>query len=546
VTLRLRLLLVLVGIVAAGLVVSDVVTYSSLQSFLVARLAQQLRDEPGTVQHALQFCLQQEQEAFTSCSLPGGTNVEPGTYGQLRNADGQVLISACFFNGRRAHDARVPAPLPVSSSSSNATTFVTTKTGCGATSYEGVAVDENFIGGSDIVIVALPLTEENQTLGHLLLVELLVSLAVLAGLGGISWWVVRRGLRPLDEMATTAGAIASGDLSQRVPHADTTTEVGRLGVALNTMLNEIETAFAARSASEERLRRFLADASHELRTPLTSIRGYAEIFDRGARDRPEDLATSMRHIRSEANRMSELVDDLLLLARLDRERPLAHEQVELTTVAAAAVDAARVKDPDRAVTFAPPAPVVVVGDASRLRQVVDNLVDNAMNHTPPGTPIAVDVGAEGATALLTVADRGPGIAPADRDRIFEPFHRADPSRARATGGVGLGLAIVSAIAQAHGGTVGVDSDATTGATFWVRLPLAPAAAPPPVPALPPLAGPPPPPPSGPPVSQVPPPAVSAVTPAHVGDDTPVNGPPVNGRPAGDTQDGDRPDLTAQI
>jgi two-component system OmpR family sensor kinase len=256
--------------------------------------------------------------------------------------------------------------------------------------------------------------------------------------------------------------------------------VGRLGVALNTMLSEIEVAFAARAASEERLRRFLADASHELRTPLTSIRGYAEIFDRGARDRPEDLATSMRHIHAEANRMSVLVDDLLLLARLDRERPLAHEQVELTGVVAAAVDAARVKAPERTVSFAPAVPVIVTGDASRLRQVVDNLMANALNHTPEATPIVVDVTTDGTTALLTVADRGPGIDPADRDHIFEPFHRADPSRARATGGVGLGLAIVSAIATAHNGTVGVDSEPGAGATFWVRLPLVPVDVPPPV------------------------------------------------------------------
>ena len=171
--------------------------------------------------------------------------------------------------------------------------------------------------------------------------------------------------------------------------------------------------------------------------------------------------------------MSELVDDLLLLARLDRERPLAHERVELTGVAAAAVDAARVKAPDRLITFAPAAPVVVTGDDSRLRQVVDNLLANALNHTPDGTPVAVDVSTDGTTALLTVADRGPGIDPSDRDHIFEPFHRADPSRARATGGVGLGLAIVSAIASAHGGTVGVDSEPGSGATFWVRLPLVP-------------------------------------------------------------------------
>jgi two-component system, OmpR family, sensor kinase len=530
VTLRLRLLLVLVGIVAVGLIVSDVVTYKSLQSFLEGRLEQQLRTAPGAVAHALQICEGEPtvNGPFSSsqCSLPADTNVLPGTYGQLRNAnDGSIILSACF-NSHTARAADVPSPLPVAANPRNATVFTVTNTGCGASSYAGVATQVGVNPFQDvIVVVALPRTEEDQTLGRLLLIETLVSIVVLAGLAGLSWWVVRRALRPLDEMATTAGAIASGDLSQRVAHTEAHTEVGRLGVALNTMLGEIETAFAARSASEERLRRFLADASHELRTPLTSIRGYAEIFDRGARDRPEDLATSMRHISTEAHRMSELVDDLLLLARVDRERPLAHEVVDLTEVAAASVGAARVQAPGRAIGYRPAGPVVVSGDASRLRQVVDNLMANAIAHTPAGTPIEVEVGRHGSEALLTVTDHGPGIAPADRDHIFEPFHRADPSRARATGGVGLGLAIVSAIATAHGGTVGVDSTEGSGASFWVRLPLAPASAPsetaagapPPAPSWAP-------PPTGPPELLPPPPASNGGPPTGVGAERPPGAP----------------------
>jgi two-component system OmpR family sensor kinase len=540
VTLRLRLLLVLVGIVAAGLVASDVVTYTSLKSFLGTRLNQQLQAARVPVAHALEVCFE-SQNPFappgtdTSCSLTlnEAAQVPSGTYGELRDpTTGKALAWTCFSPGDNASKSpHLPSPLPVSSGGGRSPSFSVSKTGCGAHTYVGIASDTAaFTEGAEnfVVIVAVPLTEENQTLSHLLIVEGLVSVAVLAVLGSLSWWVVRRGLRPLDQMTATAGAIASGDLSQRVPDTEAHTEVGRLGVALNTMLTEIEGAFAARAASEERLRRFLADASHELRTPLTSIRGYAEIFDRGARDRPEDLATSMRHIRSEANRMSELVDDLLLLARLDRERPLAHEQVELTGVAAAAVDAARVKAPDRTVTFAPVAPVVVTGDDSRIRQVIDNLLANALHHTPAGTPIDVAVTVPGPAgtadsagtatpvpvALLTVTDQGPGIDPEDRDHIFEPFHRADPSRARATGGVGLGLAIVSAIATAHGGSVGVDSVPGQGATFWVRLPLAPA--PTPTPAGGPTGGPtgglpPAPPPTGPPVSPAPPPPIPEPT-----------------------------------
>ncbi|MGH9016856.1 MAG: sensor histidine kinase, partial [Acidimicrobiales bacterium] len=489
-TLRFRLLIVLVGIVAVGLVVSDVVTYTSLKSFLATRLNQQLQSARGPVAHALETCYESQSpfavpgtDAHCSLDLSQAAQVPSGTYGELRELNGAVLAWTCFSPGDHASKSpKLPEPLPVSSGVERPRSFPVSKTGCGAHNYTGIASQtetETFSGVETlVVVVAVPLTEEDQTLSRLLLIEGLVSLAVLAVLGALSWWVVRRGLRPLDEMTTTAGAIASGDLSQRVPENDPQTEVGRLGVALNTMLTEIEMAFAARTASEERLRRFLADASHELRTPLTSIRGYAEIFDRGARDRPEDLATSMRHIRSEANRMSELVDDLLLLARLDRERPLAADAVDLSVVVAAAADAARVKAPERPVTLDAAGPVVVTGDDNRLRQVADNLVTNAITHTPAGTPIDIAVRAEGDEALLTVADHGGGIGPDDIGHIFEPFHRSDPSRARATGGVGLGLAIVSAIAAAHGGTVGVESDPGAGARFWVRLPLLCPAVPP--------------------------------------------------------------------
>jgi two-component system OmpR family sensor kinase len=237
------------------------------------------------------------------------------------------------------------------------------------------------------------------------------------------------------------------------------------------MLGEIETAFAARTASEGRLRRFLADASHELRTPLTSIRGYAEIFDLGARERPEDLATAMHHIRDEADRMNVLVDDLLLLARLDRERPLDLGSIDLVPVVTRAVAAVRAVAPDHPVSLVAPAEVMVTGDSERLRQVVDNLLVNAVRHSPEGAPVEMRVIAGGTNVVVEVADHGPGVLPEDADRIFEPFFRADSSRARATGGAGLGLAIVAAIARAHGGAVGVRANRDGGALFWVRLPV---------------------------------------------------------------------------
>jgi two-component system OmpR family sensor kinase len=326
------------------------------------------------------------------------------------------------------------------------------------------------------VVVAIPLTEVNETLGRLALVMVLVSLGVLVGLGALAWWIVRRGLRPLEDMAATAGAIAGGDLGRRITPAESRTEVGRLGLALNAMLGEIEAAFAARMASEGRLRRFLADASHELRTPLTSIRGYAEIFDLGARERPEDLAIAMHRIREEADRMNVLVDDLLMLARLDRERPLDLGPTDLAPVVTRAVAAVRAMAPDRSVSLVAPAKLAVIGDSERLRQVVDNLLVNAVRHSPAGTPVEVWAGTVGSDVVVEVADRGPGIPDEDCDRIFEPFFRADSSRARTTGGAGLGLAIVAAIAGAHGGTVGVRPNGDLGARFWVRIPTHGAAA----------------------------------------------------------------------
>lgn len=479
-TLRLRLLLVLVGIVAVGLVVADVVTFTSLRSYLYSQVDQQLQSAPSPVAQALNRCLEQQQlqSPFgapvngSNCEIPLSGQIPSGTYGQLREPNGNVLISACFFTGTHPNSPQLPASLPISPTGTSASVFSVTNTGCENASYHGIAISEptNGINGSLVVVVAVPLAAVDHTLGRLFLIELLVTIAVLLALGALAWWIVRRGLRPLDAMTTTAGAIAAGDLSRRISDTDPDTEVGKLGAALNTMLTEIEHAFSARAASEERLRRFLADASHELRTPLTSIRGYAEMFDRGTRDRPEDLATSMRHIREDAHRMSVLVDDLLLLARLDRQRPLARDQVDLSRVTADAVDAARRTAPERVISLESSEQASVVGDADRLRQVVDNLLGNAVRHTPEGTPVDVRLHGERDFVGIEVTDHGPGIPKEEHEKIFEPFHRSDPSRARTSGGVGLGLAIVSAIVRAHGGRVGVVSNGSGGATFWVRVP----------------------------------------------------------------------------
>ncbi len=338
------------------------------------------------------------------------------------------------------------------------------------------------------VVVALHMDDVDSTLATLRLINLEVGGGVLVVLGLLGFAFVRSSLRPLVDVETTAAAIAAGDLTRRVPPGDAGTEVGRLSGALNGMLSQIETAFRAQAASEsdaraseDRMRRFIADASHELRTPLTSIRGFAELYRQGAVDNPAEVARVMRRVEDEASRMGMLVEDLLLLARLDQQRPLARQPVDLLGIAADVVSDARAVQPGRHITLTAgdaTVPPVVLGDDARLRQVAGNLVTNALVHTPESAAIDVGVGVDGQHAVFSVRDTGPGIPPADAARVFERFYRADESRTRGaargggpTGGSGLGLSIVAALVAAHGGTVHMDSSAGVGTMFTVRLPL---------------------------------------------------------------------------
>jgi two-component system, OmpR family, sensor kinase len=416
---------------------------------------------------------------------------------------------------------------------------------------------------SGTVIVGVDATSVYNTLGHVTDLDLIVSGLLLFGILIVGIAVVRASLRPLTDIEQTAAAIAAGDLSSRIPDRDPRTEVGRLGRSLNTMLAQIETAFDARAASElaargseERMRQFVADASHELRTPLTAIRGYAEYYrqrgglgeisgppprpaltnggdaaHRADEARDDGLAASehaaasqhhadlgpeeegplvradmdriMQRVEQESSRMGVLVEDMLLLARLDQQRPLEHRTVDMLTLAADAVNDARVVAPNRHIglTVGSGAALLVVGDEVRLRQVIGNLVSNALNHTPDGTPIEVRVrsgslgewrwAAESAgraavaasspdvqpfpAVILEVADQGPGLTPYQAEHVFERFYRADQARTRKAGGAGLGLAIVAALVAAHGGNVWVESPPGGGATFRVAIPLAPEA-----------------------------------------------------------------------
>jgi len=468
VSLRARLLIVTVGLVAAGLLIADIATYRALASSLRQRLDEQL-------EQAQPFALLALREDGQGGPFPGSPGpigeVGPpsGTYTAVLDGTGAVVREHVFdYRGGSTPPApALPSGLPGSDIDGVGTTTFTASATEGPTDFRVRA--DGPLQGAGTLVVAIPTTEMQATLHRLLTIELLVTVVVLALVAGSALWLVRVGLQPLEGIGETAGAIAAGDLSRRVEPADDRTEVGRLGISLNAMLAQIEAAFDERRASEARLRRFIADASHELRTPLTSIRGYAELFRRGADARPEDLATSMARIEAEAERMGVLVDDLLLLARLDQGRPLERDPVDLARVAADAVNAARAIDPTRPIELEAPSAATLAGDAGRLRQVVDNLLENARVHTPGGTVTHVRVYTEGDDVVLVVADEGPGV---DRDtaaRAFERFFRGDPARSRSTGGAGLGLSIVAAIVEAHGGSTRL-SPTELGATFEVRLP----------------------------------------------------------------------------
>ena len=389
-------------------------------------------------------------------------------------------------------------------------------------------VSTNFFGQSQksnaTLIVGVDLGDINGTISQLAAIDLIVSVIIIVGLAVVGVAVVRASLRPLADIEKTARAIAAGDLSRRVPDQDPHTEVGQLGRSLNTMLAQIETSFDARTRSEaaarhseERMRQFVADASHELRTPLTAMRGYAEYYRQrgGLQEGPAetgagppgngtgsgpasnelgsnelgsggqltraDMDRIMQRVEQESARMGVLVEDMLLLARLDQQRPIEHRPVDLLTLAADAVQDARIIAPGRDITLdvGSGAAFLVLGDEVRLRQVIGNLMNNALTHTPAGTPVAVRLLAGPRqpvpSVVLEVADRGQGLRPDQAEHVFERFYRADQARTRTAGGTGLGLAIVAALVAAHDGTVALKTAPGQGATFRITLPLAPEA-----------------------------------------------------------------------
>jgi two-component system OmpR family sensor kinase len=473
-SLRARLLIGLVVLSAVGLGVMALVTYEEQRSFLLTRVNQQVGDSRLPVAVALNAIHPQGTTASSRPAAAGGrapsTFQTSGTYGLVLGTDGKVVQSRSFTYGEPAASApSLPSRLPISQFRSRSIHLFTVNSASGSgLRYRAAAFS---LKDGRTLVIAVPLRDADQTLQRLLVVELLVGAAVILALVVLGWIVIRLGLRPLERMGRVASEIAHGNLSRRVAPANDRTEVGRLGTSLNEMLGQIERAFADRGRSEESLRRFLADASHELRTPLASIRGYAELYRLGAASDPTDVGRAMGRIEAEAARMGVLVDNLLLLARLEElpETPLV--EVDLTELAEHAAQDTRAAAPDRQVVVDAGRPVRVLGDPAQLRQVFSNLTRNAVIHTPPGTAIEITVAAEGERALIEVRDHGPGLPPDAPDRLFERFWRTEGGRTRGRGGAGLGLAIVKAIVDAHHGEVDARTADGGGAVFTATLPL---------------------------------------------------------------------------
>jgi two-component system OmpR family sensor kinase len=469
-SLRVRLLAIVAGLLAAALALAGLLTVTTLRAQLTAQVDEQLRQ----ASHDIGRFFQSEgpgpgrdgddgQDSFGSSYvaqvwLAGGTSLGPFTD---RPKDGYPDIGPFTADEAQQHSGEI----------------VTVEGTDGHTWRAIIVPVRTSINERGAAIVALPLRSVEATLAAVALRFVVAATALLALLVVIGYFAVGRAFRPLRDVQAVALAFGAGDTSQRVAVAAANTEVGRLGGSVNAMLDQIESTLAAREASEQRMRRFVGDASHELRTPLAAVRGFAELYRMGAVATPADVRTTFKRIEDESTRMGGLVEDLLQLARLDEQRPLKLTSVDLLVLVDDAAHDATALAPDRQVRVTgldgdPTAgSALTTGDEARLRQVVTNLMANAIRHTPAGSPVELGVGSRNGLAVVQVVDHGAGVPAQLAERIFERFYRADSSRSRGSGGgSGLGLAIVSAIVAAHGGEATVGPTPGGGATFEVRLP----------------------------------------------------------------------------
>jgi len=463
-SLRTRIMAAAAFLVIVTSLVTGVLGVTLLRGYLLKRSDAQLHDFARISEHIV--------------NRP--RRVRPPAVGQPQQFPAQFLVELVSASGqtkvvgRPVHAASDPRLSPAQLRDLGSPFTVPAS----STSGQSWRVLVQRLPGGRRVVIGYTLGDLDSTVTQLETDDALAVAVAVGLLAGLGLPLVRTSLRPLARIQDTAAAIAGGDLSQRIDHPPANTEVGRLAGALDTMLATIEAAYRARAdgesravRSEDRMRRFVADASHELRTPLTAVRGLAEYgLQQGQAASQADLLRLLTLIQQESARMSRLVEDLLLLARFDAGPPLDRAPVDLASIAAQAVSQARFTHPGRPVNLAATAPVIVWADAVRVRQVIDNLVGNAVQHTPAGTAVTVTVTSTAEFGDLTVADRGPGLTPEQAARVFERFYRTDRARSRASGGTGLGLSIAAALTAAHDGQLSVDSEPGQGAVFRVRLP----------------------------------------------------------------------------
>ena len=474
--LRTRLILVSLSLSAVAILASDFASNSALRSFLINQVDTQLNSIAGGSILRLDRAGIDPNSTEEDSTNTGLKPVRP--LGGVPTATSVTLLD---LNGKvtghlggdlaQSNSASPFAGLNISKVLQyNGKPFTIQEAG---TAPDIRAIARLLPSGDGIVVVSVALDSVDRTLGELGWLYLLISLIVLVAIIIIANLIIRLSLRPLTQIEETAAAIAEGDFSARLPEQNPRTEVGRLTQSLNTMLGRIEEAFDARTQSESKLRRFVADASHELRTPLTAIRGFAELHRQGAVEGPEKTKELIGRIEKESIRMGSLVEDLLLLARLDQHRTIEREPVDLSLLAEEAVASAQAAGPDHPITLnSQGEEIFVLGDQLRIHQALANLLVNARTHTPAGTPITVTISQSDDETLLSVSDKGPGLSKEHQERIFERFYRADSSRSRTAGeGSGLGLSIVDAVMKALGGHVSVESKEGEGSTFTLHFPI---------------------------------------------------------------------------
>ena len=473
-SLRTQLVLVTSVLIALAIAVTSLVAISALRAQMVHQLDEEMKASSSSLVSSVGTSQTRQDGAVGSYRvyvLDQHGNVLHSIAGADQQAENEPVLTGWDSEKvKKYHETG---------------TTVNSRTGSNDWRIMPISLESSTNGQASSMVIALPLKQTNQVVALVGVLTFAFGLATLAAAIAMTWVIVTRTFEPLARVEQTAAKIAAGDLSQRIEDYNPSNEIGNLAISLNTMLAQIESSFNAQAKSEAKMRRFVGDASHELRTPLVSIRGYSELYRQGALPNDEAVATAMGRIESESKRMGQLVEDLLTLARIDERRESKLAPFDLFHLAVDASNDAYATSPDREVSLVgltddvAPTSAPVIGDESRMRQVVANLLTNAMRYTPAGTPLEIAVGVREDVpgyplSVIEVRDHGPGIHGEDRERVFERFYRTDTSRSRETGGTGLGLSIVAAILEQHDGSVHIAETPGGGATFVISLPFYPA------------------------------------------------------------------------